>query len=49
MKYRSEYVEFRTKNGIKKQKIVVLAGKDERKRLIEKGEKIAKENNWILR
>lgn len=45
--YRSESFRFKTKNGYKTRLIVVKAGDDERKRLIEKAEKVAKENSWV--
>lgn len=45
--YRSEHFRFKTKSGYKTRLIVVKSGDEERKRLIEKAERVAKENSWV--
>jgi len=51
--YRQEWMNFKTKNGIQR-KLIVIAPRpgenagQERKRLIEKAERKAREMNWKL-
>lgn len=48
MKYRSEYWQFRTAKGVEKKLVCVLAGDNERARMINKAESLAKRNGWRL-
>lgn len=45
-KYRSEFIWFKTPQGRKIIKIVILAGEKERFRLIQKAERLASEKGW---
>jgi len=45
-KYRREKINFKTPGGVKSELIFVLAGSDERKRLLAKAEARAKEMKW---
>jgi hypothetical protein len=46
--YRREFWNFKTKKGIEKKCVVVLAGKDERKRLLAKAAEMERLNGWKL-
>lgn len=45
-KYRQDAFLFKTPEGYKRKPVVILAGENERKRLLEKAERMAKKNNW---
>lgn len=45
-KYRREKINFKTASGVKSELVFVLAGSDERSRLMAKAERRAKEMNW---
>lgn len=48
MKYRMEYWLFKTPQGITKKAVCVVAGDNERQRLLEKAAKMEKMYNWKL-
>jgi hypothetical protein len=47
-KYRIEYWNFKTPEGIKKKAVCVVAGENERQRLLTKAAKMEKIYNWKL-
>jgi hypothetical protein len=47
-KYRSEWWNFKTPKGIEKKLVCVTAGEQERKRMLDKAEEMAKINGWKL-
>jgi len=47
-KYRREFWRFKTSQGIETKCVCVLAGEKERARLLEKADKMARENGWKL-
>jgi hypothetical protein len=48
MKYRSEYWHFKTDKGVEKKLVCVLAGENERKRMLIKAERLARQYGWKL-
>lgn len=48
-KHRSEYWSFLTPKGVEKKMVCVMAGEDERGRLLKKARETARVNNWKLR
>lgn len=47
-KYRHEYWTFRTKKGRERKMVCIIAGDNERQRMLEKAKKMARVNQWIL-
>lgn len=47
-KYRQESFRFKTDKGYAQKPVVITAGDNERARLLEKAERMAKDNNWKL-
>lgn len=48
-RYRTEYFPFLTPKGIQKKMVCILAGENERERLLKKAKEIARNNKWKLR
>lgn len=47
-KYRSEYWRFRTKKGIERKMVCIIAGELERQRMLTKARQLARTYGWTL-
>jgi hypothetical protein len=47
-KYRSEFWRFRTAKGIERKMVCILAGDNERQRMLAKAQQIARTYQWRL-